>query len=591
MTNYNPPVKDMRFVLRELVGLDRVLRLDEYADVDADTIDQVLEEAGTFAQEVLAPLNVPGDQQGCRVEDRAVRVADGFVDAYRQFVDNGWQTLPVSPEYGGMGLPDAVAVATFEMWQSANMAFSLCPMLTSGAVTAIAAHGTDELRQTYLPKLVTGEWSGTMVLTEPQAGSDLAAITTKAVAEHSHYRITGTKIYITWGDHPMADNVVHLVLARLEGAPEGVRGISMFLVPKFLVNADGSTGDRNDVYATSVEHKLGIHASPTCVMNFGDGDGAIGYLIGEEGKGLANMFTMMNHARLEVGVQGLAISERAYQLARAYALDRVQGRAPGQEGRVTIVHHADVRRMLMLMKSQIEAMRAAAYGTGALLDLEMHCDDDAEREAASARFALLTPVIKGWLTEVAQEITSLGIQVHGGMGYVEETGAAQHYRDARILTIYEGTTGIQANDFVGRKILADEGRAIRSLVGDLRATGELLASSGSLADLRPALDRATDALETAVDWLVAAAPYDANAPGAASVNLLMLAGTVVGGWQMARAALAAEGGDGGYDAGFREAKVQTARFYFGQVLPRAHAYGQAATAGADSVMKLAEERF
>jgi acyl-CoA dehydrogenase len=591
MTDYNPPVKDMRFVLRELVGLDRVLGLEEYADVDADTIDQVLEEAGTFARAVLAPLNVPGDHQGCRVEDRVVQVADGFVDAYRQFVDNGWQTLPVSPEYGGMGLPDAVAVATFEMWQSANMAFSLCPMLTSGAVTAIAAHGTDELRQTYLPKLVTGEWSGTMVLTEPQAGSDLAAITTKAVAENDHYRITGTKIYITWGDHPMADNVVHLVLARLEGAPEGVRGISMFLVPKFLVNADGSTGDRNDVYATSVEHKLGIHASPTCVMNFGDGDGAIGYLVGEEGKGLANMFTMMNHARLEVGVQGLAIGERAYQLARAYALDRVQGRAPGQEGRVTIVHHADVRRMLMLMKSQIEAMRAAAYGTGALLDLEMHCDDDAEREAASARFALLTPVIKGWLTEVAQEITSLGIQVHGGMGYVEETGAAQHYRDARILTIYEGTTGIQANDFVGRKILADEGRAVRSLIGDLRATGGLLASSGSLADLRPGLDRATDALETAVDWLVAAAPYDANAPGAASVNLLMLAGTVVGGWQMARAALAAEGGGGGYDAGFRAAKVQTARFYFAQVLPRAHAYGQAATAGADSVMKLAEEHF
>jgi acyl-CoA dehydrogenase len=591
MTDYNPPVKDMRFVLRELVGLDRVLGLDEYADVDADTIDQVLEEASTFAREVLAPLNAPGDHQGCRVENRAVKVADGFVDAYRQFVDNGWQTLPASPEYGGMGLPDAVAVATFEMWQSANMAFSLCPMLTSGAISAIEAHGTDELRQTYVPRLVTGEWSGTMVLTEPQAGSDLAAITTKAVAENGHYRITGTKIYITWGDHPMADNVIHLVLARLEGAPEGVRGISMFLVPKFLVNADGSMGDRNDVFATSVEHKLGIHASPTCVMNFGDGDGAIGYLIGEENKGLANMFTMMNHARLEVGVQGLAISERAYQLARSYALDRVQGRAPGKEGRVTIVHHADVRRMLMLMKSQIEAMRAAAYGTGALLDLEMHCDDDADREAASARLALLTPVIKGWLTEVAQEITSLGIQVHGGMGYVEETGAAQHYRDARILTIYEGTTGIQANDFVGRKILADEGRAVRSLIGDLRATGELLASSGSLSDLRPALDRATDALETAVDWLIAAAPYDANAPGAASVNLLMLAGTVVGGWQMARAALAAERGDGEYDVGFREAKVQTTRFYFSQVLPRAHAYGQAATAGADSVMKLAEELF
>ena len=591
MTDYNPPVKDMRFVLRELVGLDRVLGLDEYRDVDTDTIDQVLEEAGNFSRDVLAPLNVPGDRQGCRVEDRSVHIADGFADAYRQFVENGWQTLPASTKYGGMGLPDAVAVATFEMWQSANMAFSLCPMLTSGAITAISAHGSDEICQAYLPQLVTGEWSGTMVLTEPQAGSDLAAITTKAVPEGDHYRIFGTKIYITWGDHPMAENTIHLVLARLEDAPAGVRGISMFLVPKFLVNADGSLGDRNDVYATSVEHKLGIHASPTCVMNFGDGDGAIGYLVGEENQGLANMFTMMNHARLEVGVQGLAVSERAYQLARTYALDRVQGRAPGESGRVTIVHHPDVRRMLMLMKSQIEAMRAAAYGTGALLDMEMHCEDETEREAAASRLALLTPVVKGWLTEVAQEITSLGIQVHGGMGYVEETGAAQHYRDARILTIYEGTTGIQANDFAGRKILADEGRAIRSLIADLRATGELLGSSASLADLRPGLDRATDALETAVDWLIAAAPYDQNAAGAASVDLLMLAGTVIGGWQMARAALVAERGDGDYDKGFRAAKIETTRFYFSHVLPRAQSLGQAATAGADAVMKLPESQF
>jgi alkylation response protein AidB-like acyl-CoA dehydrogenase len=591
MTDYNAPLKDMRFVLHEIAGLNRILSLDTYSDVDGDTVDQVLEEAGNFARDVLAPLNVPGDRQGCQVEDRAVKVADGFEDVYRQFVDNGWQTLPASPEYGGMGLPDAVAVATFEMWQSANMAFSLCPMLTSGAITAIAAHGSEKIRQAYLPKLVSGEWSGTMVLTEPQAGSDLAAITTKAVPEGDHYRITGTKIYITWGDHPMAENIVHLVLARLEGAPEGIRGISMFLVPKYLVGDDGSPGARNDVYATSVEHKLGIHASPTCVMNFGDGEGAIGYLVGEENKGLANMFTMMNHARLEVGVQGLAIGERAYQLARAYALDRVQGRAPGEKGRVTIVHHPDVRRMLMLMKSQIEAMRAAAYVTGALLDLDLHGDDDAERDAASARLALLTPVIKGWLTEVAQEITSLGIQVHGGMGYVEETGAAQHYRDARILTIYEGTTGIQANDFVGRKILADEGKAIRSLIGDLRATGELLGGSGSLADLRPALDGATDALETAVDWVIAAAPYDPEAPGAVAVNLLMLAGTVVGGWQMARSALAAEAAADAYDVAFLDAKLKTARFYFAHVLPRAQAFGHAATAGVESVMKMPEAQF
>jgi len=593
MTDYVAPIKDMNFVIRELAGLDRLLQYEAHAETDHDVVAQILEEAGRFAGDVWAPLNIPGDQSGCRVENRAVVITDGFAEAYEQFVENGWQSLSASSEYGGMGLPEVVAVATSEMWQSSNTSLSLCPMLTSGAITAIEAHGTEEMKQMYLPKLVSGEWTGTMVLTEPQAGSDLAAITTRAVPEGDHYRITGTKIYITWGDHPMGENIVHLVLARLADAPEGVRGISMFLVPKFLVNEDGSLGERNDVYPASVEHKLGIHGSPTCVMRFGDAEGAIGYLVGAENKGLANMFTMMNHARLEVGVQGLAVSDRAYQLARAYALDRVQGTAPGRKGRVTIISHPDVRRMLLCMKSQTEAMRAAAYSTAALMDVVHHESDADERAAADARLGLLTPIVKGWLTEAAQELTSLGVQIHGGMGFVEETGAAQHMRDARILPIYEGTTGIQANDLVGRKILGDEGRAMHALIGDMRATAGELGGSGSLGEMAPLLERAIDDLDQAVAWLIAHAPDDPHVPGAASVNLLMLAGTVLGGWQMARAALAVSDGAGPFasDAAFREAKVCTARFYHNHVLPRSAAYYAAAVAGSASVMAMPEEAF
>jgi acyl-CoA dehydrogenase len=591
MTDYNAPLNDMRFVIRELAGLDRILQLPAFEDIDSDTIDQVLEEAGHFARDVLAPLNIPGDRAGCRVTDNAVEVAPGFAEAYQQFVENGWQTLGAAPDHGGMGLPYAVAIATFEMWQSSNMAFSLCPMLTGGAVSAIEAHATDRIKEIYLPKLVSGEWSGTMVLTEPQAGSDLAAVSTRAVPEGDHYRLTGTKIYITWGDHPMAENIVHLVLARLEGAPEGIRGISMFLVPKFLVNEDGSIGKRNDVYATSVEHKLGIMASPTCVLNFGDNDGAVGYLVGEENKGMASMFTMMNLARLEVGVQGIAVSDRAYQLARPYALERVQGSALGEKGRVTIIHHPDIRRMLLVMKSQIEAMRASAYATGTSLDILRHAKDADEREAAGVRMALLTPIIKGWLSEVAQEVTSLGVQIHGGMGYVEETGAAQHLRDARILPIYEGTTGIQAMDFVGRKVLFDEGRAMQSLIADMRATSDRLGADQELADLKPGLDSAIEDLERAIAWLIRTAPGDPNALGTSSVNMLMLAGTVIGGWQMARSALAASSGHDRYGASFCVAKMQTARFYCEQILPRSTAYSRAAMASPATVTGMPEEHF
>ena len=593
MSEYNAPLKDMQFVLRDLAGLDRILQMPGFADISDDVVDQVLEEAARFSREVLGPLNMPGDQEGCRVENKTVIVPDSFADAYGQFVAGGWQSLPSSPEFGGMGLPETVAAATMEMWQSSNLAFSLCPLLTSGAIAAIDAHASDELKRTYMPGMVSGAWTGTMDLSEPQAGSDLAAVKVKAVPDGDHYRISGTKIFITWGDQEFSENVIHLVLARLADAPDGVRGLSLFLVPKYLVNDDGSIGDRNDAYCTSVEHKLGIHASPTCVITYGDGDGAIGYLVGEESRGLAGMFTMMNHARLNVGIQGLAICERAYQLAKTYARERIQGEAPGEKGRVTIIHHPDVRRMLLVMKSLIEAMRATAYTTAAMVDTVHHGADEKDRAVASARAALITPVVKGWMSEVAQELTSLGVQVHGGMGFVEETGAAQHMRDARILTIYEGTTGIQSNDLVGRKILFDDGKAMQELLEEMRSLDKDLASVDELATIRAALSGGIEDLAATTDWLIANAPDDQNVPGAASVNLLMLAGTVIGGWQMARAALAATRrlADGDPDPAFFEAKLITARFYAEHILSRSSGYRQAAIAGSETMMALPEESF
>ena len=586
MSEYHAPLDDMRFALT-LAGVDRLLDLQAFSDFDMDTVGQVLDEAAKFAADVLAPLNVPGDQAGCRVEDRQVVVAEGFTEAYRQFVDNGWQSLPVSGESGGMGMPEAVGAAAVEMWNSANMSFALCPLLTAGAVVALESHGSDMLRSLYLPRLATGEWSGTMNLTEAQAGSDLAALTTRAIPDGDAFRITGTKIFITWGDHPMADNIVHLVLARMADAPPGVRGISMFAVPKFLVNENGTPGERNDVWPASVEHKMGIHASPTCVLSYGDGGGAVGYLVGEANQGLSCMFTMMNHARLNVAIQGISLAERAYQLARSFALDRVQGRAPGHKGRVTIIHHPDVRRMLLIMKSQIEAMRASAYWTAALIDTARYAGSDAERESANSALELLTPIVKGWLTEVAQEVTSLGVQVHGGMGFVEETGAAQYMRDARILPIYEGTTGIQGNDLVGRKILGDEGRAARQWLSMMRETATAL-DGGPARVLRGPLDAAIADLERSVTWLVDHAAANPDLPGSAAVNLVMLAGTVLGGWQMAKSALAAEGLA---DTRFADTKLRTAQFYCAHILPRAAAYADAATSGPDLLMSFPEDSF
>ena len=457
----------MRFVINELADAQEIARLKGFEEATVDMIDAVLEEAGKFSSEVLAPINKTGDEQGSRLIDGKIKVPDGFTDAYNQYAENGWLGLGQRVEYGGQGLPSLVATAVSEMSNSANISFGLLPLLTAGAIEAMQNHASDSIKAIYLQKIVSGEWAATMNLTESQAGSDLAAVSTLAKPDGDCYRISGQKIFITWGDHEMSENIIHLVLARLPDAPSGSRGISMFVVPKFLIEEDGSLGERNDVFVVSLERKLGVHASPTCVMSFGDNDGAIGFLVGEVNKGLACMFTMMNHARLATGVQGVAIAERAYQQAAEYARGRVQGRAPGHEGRVAIVEHADVRRMLMLMRAQTESMRSLAYVTASVLDKAHRSDDSEQRARNHALMELLTPVVKAWCTEVAQEVTALGIQIHGGVGFVEETGAAQFYRDARVTTIYEGTTGIQAADLVGRKLLRDGGAVMRSLLQEL----------------------------------------------------------------------------------------------------------------------------
>jgi len=591
VTTYNPPLADINFCIRHLAEIDKVLSLEAFEGMEVEDLEQVLEEAGKFASAVVAPTNIPTDQQGCRLDGKTVHVADVLADVHRQFVENGWQSVAGDPEYDGMGLPSTVAFATAEMLQSANMAYSLMPMLTRDAVAALEVHANDELKQQYLAKLTTGEWAATMNLTEPQAGSDLSAVACRAEREGDQFRIRGNKIFITWGDHELSGNVIHTVLARIDGAPEGVRGISMFLVPKFLLDENGEPGERNDVYATALEHKLGIHGSPTAVMNYGDNEGAIGYLIGEENKGLFAMFTMMNHARMEVGLQGVAISERAYQLARSYANERVQGRVPGLEGKAPIIHHADVRRMLMLMRAQLEAMRGLAYTAASQDDIEHNAADAEVRTAAGKRLSLLTPVVKGWCTETSEQVTSLGVQIHGGMGFVEETGAAQHYRDARILTIYEGTTGIQAGDFAGRKILADEGRELQLLIDELRELCDSMQGDEQLSSLAEAIHHGLSQLEEGMKWLIANATSSPAAMGSASYNLLMLAGTVLGGAYLLKAAAIAVSGASSASESFGKAKLSTAAFYCAHVLPRAHGYLAAMTADADLTMAIAADAF
>ena len=597
MSQYSAPLKDMQFVIEELVGLAEITAMPACADVTPDLVVAVLAEAGKFAAEVLDPLNRIGDQEGAQLANGIVTPPAGFAEAYKQFTAAGWNGLSGPVDFGGQGLPHIVAMAVQEMWNSANMAFCLCPMLTSGVVEALKLRGSGAQKKQFMEKLVSGEWSGTMNLTEPQAGSDLSAVRTQARRAGDHYLIRGTKIYITWGEHDMAQNIVHLVLARTPDAPEGVKGISLFIVPKFMPNADGTPGVRNDVKCLSIEHKMGIHASPTCVMAYGEQEGAIGYLVGEENRGLETMFIMMNHARLGVGLEGVAIAERAWQHALEYAKTRVQGRAIGQKSgeRVTIIQHPDVRRMLLTMKAQIEAMRALAYTASAALDTARHHPDDGERARQQARVDLLIPIVKGWCTEQAIEIASTGVQIHGGMGFIEATGAAQYLRDARITAIYEGTTGIQAADLVGRKIGFEKGATAAVIIAEMRGDIARLAphAQTEVAALHAALTRAVDALDAATQWVVTTFPADANAVAAVSVPYLKLWGIVAGGWLMGRAAeiAAARLAESKGDLRFYKTKIVTARFYIEHILPQAPALAEEICGGAASVLLLEEDAF
>ena len=587
MTAYQAPIRDMLFAMREIGDLAHVAALPGNEEVSDDLVEAILEEAGKFASDVLAPLNQPGDKTGCVCKDGVVTTPQGVKEAFSAFCDNGWHAMPASIEFGGQGLPALVATPVQEMWKSANMAFSLCQMLTIGAIAAIEHHGSDALKATYLPNMVAGTWTGTMNLTEAGAGSDLAAVRTRAVPDGDAYRIVGTKIFITWGENDVAENIIHLVLARLPDAPAGVKGISLFVAPKFLVNADGSLGARNDLVCASIEHKLGIHASPTAVMSFGEKGGAVGYLVGEPNRGLEYMFTMMNHARLNVGLEGVAISERAYQQARAYAHDRVQGRPLGAEAGKPIAWHPDVKRMLLDMKSLIEAMRALAYFTAGKMDVARQSPDKDEARAAQSLVNLLTPVVKGWCTETSIWVASAGVQVHGGMGFIEETGAAQHLRDARITTIYEGTTAIQANDLVGRKIARDGGAAANKLVAMIRATAADLAASSDadIARLAQGLEGPAARLEKAVAWVLDTHPADPVRTAAAAVPLLHLFGLTIGGWLIVTQANKASQAltSGQYEDSFLRAKIGFARHYLAHMLPHAEAYFVAATQGADDV--------
>ncbi|WP_300442169.1 acyl-CoA dehydrogenase [Zoogloea sp.] len=598
MSSYNAPIRDMQFVMRELADLDAVAALPGCEDAASDVVDAILEEAGKFAGGVLAPLNWTGDQEGARWDNGVVHTATGWKEAYKQFAEAGWTALAGDPEFGGQGLPKLVSTAVMEMWKSANMAFSLCPMLTTGAIESIKLRGSDEQKAAFLPKMVSGEWTGTMNLTEPSAGSDLAAVRTRAVPEgDGTYKIFGQKIFITYGEHDMTDNIIHLVLARLPDAPEGVKGISLFVVPKFLLNADGTPGERNDVHCVSIEHKLGIHASPTAVLAFGDNGGAIGTLIGEANRGLEYMFIMMNEARFAVGMEGLALSERAYQLALAYAKDRVQGTEAGVRGgpKVSILHHSDVRRLLLNMKSTTEAMRALAYVVGSATDMAHHHPDEAVRTRNQAFVDLMIPVVKGWCTENSIAVTSDGVQVHGGMGFIEETGAAQHFRDSRITSIYEGTTAIQANDLIGRKIARENGLTVLALVAEMRKVeGQLAEAAGDeFTAIRKSLSAGITAVEEAVAYIVATYGKDIKAASVGSVPFLKLLGIVAGGWQMGRAALvsARRLAEGSGDASFYKAKITTARFYADHVLSQAPGIAYSVVNGAAGALDLTEDQF
>ena len=577
MGEYSPPLEDMLFVLQHVVDVGRLAELPGYEHADPDTVAGILDEAGRFFAEQFAPLNRVGDlQHSRRNDDGTVTTPDGFPKAYRRYVEAGWPAVPFPPEYGGGGFPWLVGIAMQEIMTAANMAFSLCPLLTQGAIDMLLHYGSETQREVYLPKMVTGEWTGTMNLTEPQAGSDVGALTTRAVpTDDGTWRITGQKIFITYGEHDLADNIIHLVLARVPDAPPGTRGISCFIVPKFLVDDDGSLGERNAVECVSIEHKMGINASPTCVMAYDD---AIGYLIGEPNQGMRYMFKMMNTARLSVGLEGLALGERSYQQAVAYAAERRQGRAPGAASDSPIIEHPDVRRMLLTMKAHIAALRCLTYLNAECLDLAKAHPSEAVRDASQELADILTPITKGWGTDVGVELTSLAVQVHGGMGYIEEAGVAQHYRDIRIAPIYEGTNGIQAIDLVGRKLGLRGGAAITEYLGRIAATAdEATAAGGQLGEIGEALTVALDALRRTTQWLLDAGDHNDALAGA--TPYLRQMGLVTGGWLLARSALAARSA-AGFSGEFLAQKLVTAHFYATQILPQAAGLAPAVTAGA-----------
>jgi len=592
--SYTAPLKDMQFVMEHLAGLDKVAALPGMEDFGADTAQAVLQESARFCQDVVAPLNWEGDKAPSSWKDGVVTTTPGFRQAFRQFAEGGWQGVIHPADFGGQGMPKLIATACTEMLHASSLSFALCPMLTDGAIEALLTAGSDELKATYLEKLVSGQWTGTMNLTEPQAGSDLAAVRSRAEPQgDGTYKVFGTKIFITYGEHDMAENIVHLVLARVPGAPEGVKGISLFVVPKFLVNADGTLGERNDAWCVSIEHKLGIKASPTAVLQFGDHGGAVGYLVGEENRGLEYMFVMMNAARFAVGMQGIAVADRAYQKAVGYARDRVQSRdLAGSPGPVAIIHHPDVKRMLLNMRAHTEGARALAYVAAATSDAAHHSPDPAVRKQQQAIYDYLVPVVKGFSTEMSIQVASLGVQVHGGMGFIEETGAAQHYRDARILTIYEGTTAIQANDIVGRKTVRDGGAVALALCAEVATTEEDLAAHSEVecAIMRHALRGAREMLVQSIKHIVANAKTNPKAVYAGAVNYLQLAGVVLCGWQMARAMMVALDRMED-DPDFYAAKLVTARFYAESVLPTAYGLATSVVVGGDTIAQAPVDMF
>lgn len=592
MTDYTAPLNEMAFLVNDVLGIDDIASLPGYEECSTELVEAIYGEAGRYFAEIIAPTNQSADTEGCRVEESAVVTAESLDGLYKGFVEGGWPALSGDPQFEGQGMPHLVGVAVEEMCQSANLSFSLLPLLTKGVITAIERYASDEQKTAYLPKLISGEWTGTMNLTESQAGSDLAAVRTKALPVDDHYLISGQKIFITWGDHGYTDNIVHLVLARTPDAPEGVKGISLFVVPKFILDAEGKPGQRNDVYPVSVEHKMGIHASPTCVLSFGDNGGAVGYLIGEENEGLSYMFAMMNHARLAVGLQGVAVAERAYQQAVNYARERVQGNLPGQAERVAIIHHPDVRRMLMMMRSQTEAARVLSYSAFAHWDYLSHSPDADTREYHQRRVDILTPLVKALSTEIGNEVAYIGVQVHGGMGFIEETGAAQHMRDARILPIYEGTNGIQALDLIGRKLLRDKGVALGELLSDLKQDLQSADKLG-LEHLSQPVLKSFDLCEEAVQYIFEQARSDANFAGAVAFELLLLVSNCVAGALMVKSAIATQLKlDAGSDkTSFYTTKLATVQFYIEHVLPRTEAYSRSLKFGHSAIMAVDADAF